>query len=539
MTKKILVNATEEEESRVAVLKDRVLQEYYIERPSMGTCLGNIYKGRVSNIEPSIGAAFVDIGGPRNGFLHVSDINLGILENEALPSVKALSDGKGGAKSKKRKAKDDGKEKAEDENGKTKRKNEARIDKVLSVNQEVIVQVSKDGIGDKGPTLTTYLSLPGRFLVFMPGIFKRGISRKIKDEEERERLKNLVTELVTEEDVGMIVRTAGANQVKKELQKDYRYLMNIWSVIQKGNDSMQAPAPLYKENDLVIRVLRDVYSSDVSEVLIDSDEVYKRALEFMKIILPRHVDKVRLYQGVRPLFDHYKLEEEIESVLQPRINLKSGGSLFIEQTEALVAIDVNSGRFKAKELEETAYAINMEASREIARQLRLRDLGGLITIDFIDMKEPDHKRDVEKEFRDALKDDRARIKVAKISPFGVIEVTRQRVRPSLESYIYEKCPHCKGTGIVATSETLSLNMIRKIRRWVMQSQGPLLHIRINDRMAEYIQNSKRRVILGLEEATQKRIVIKGDPALSPRDIFVDEIELDADGQGVLFEEDGF
>jgi len=515
MTRKMLINATEEEECRVAVLKNNVLQEFYIERPSMGTCLGNIYKGRVANIEPSIGAAFVNIGGPRNGFLHASDLNL-----ETLNGSSALG------KQSNRVTK----------NGPPRRRSDLHVQSLLKVGQEIMVQVSKDGIGDKGPTLTTYFSLPGRYLVFMPGVSKHGISRKIESEEERTRLKGLVGELIPfDDDLGVIVRTAGANQPKKELLKDFRYLTNIWSNICHKSTSLESPTPLYRENDLVIRALRDVFTTDISEILVDSDEVYGKARDFMEAVLPRHVDKVSLYRGSHPLFDHFQLEEELDSVLHPRIALQSGGWLFIEQTEALVAIDVNSGKFKGKELEETASAINLEASVEIARQLRLRDLGGLIVIDFIDMHSAEHQRAVEKKFREALREDRARIKLLKLSTFGVIEMTRQRVRPSLESFVFGKCPHCKGTGFVATSETMSLNIIRKIRRWVMQDASPSIHIVLNDRMAEYILNSKKRLIMDLEEQNQKRILIRGDAALAPDEIVREPSGAELNGQKWLFE----
>jgi len=353
----------------------------------------------------------------------------------------------------------------------------------------------------------------------MPGVSRQGVSRKIEDDTERERLKNMISELKLPTGMGVIVRTAGANQIKREIRKDIHYLTRIWKVIQKRSSSNSAPATLYKENDLVIRVLRDIFSSEMSEVLVDSEEVFRRARDFMKIIMPRQGEKVRLYKGKEPLFDRFKVEGKLKSIFDSRITLDSGGSLFIEQTEALVAIDVNSGRYKGEELEETAFAINKEASREIARQLRLRDLGGLIIIDFIDMVEAAHRRTVEKEFRDALRHDRARIKVAKISPFGVIEMTRQRVRPSLKSYVYEKCPHCSGTGFVASRETLGLDLIRKIRLWVLQKKKcPLIRITVNDRMADYILNSKRLLLMDLEEKSEKRIIIKGDPALEPGEI---------------------
>ncbi len=516
MSKKILINATEEEESRVAVLADNVLQEFYIERASMNSFLGNIYMGKIINVEPSIGAAFVDIGITRNGFIHVSDVNPALLTStESQGSEKA-----GSGKDKKTKS--------------TVRNKDLKIKDLLNKDQEIIVQVSKDGIGEKGPTLTSFISVPGRFLVFMPGVSKKGVSRKIKDDAERERLKELVSGLNPPQDTGVIVRTAGANQTKRELQKDNRYLTNVWNVICERSRSQNGPALLYKENDLIIRVLRDIFSSEVSEVLIDSEEVFKRAVDFMKIILPRHTDKVKFYRGRRPLFDRFKLEKELESMLEPRIPLKSGGSLVIEQTEALVSIDVNSGKFKGGELEETAFAINIEASKEIARQLRLRDLGGLIVIDYIDMLLPEHRSAVEKEFREALKGDRARLKMAKISGFGVIEMTRQRVRPSLKSFMHEKCSFCHGTGYVASVETTCLNIIRKIRLWAIQKGPAQVTVRVNDRMAEYLLNSKRRFLLELEEKTGKSISITGDAVFALGDINLENRADRAKGQGVLF-----
>ena len=520
MAKKMLFNATEAEESRVAILVNGVLNEYSIERASLGSCLGNIYKGKVTNIEPSIDAAFIEFGGARHGFLHASDVMLGLKEE---------SERKGRKKRRRRKKKKKSAgeaveneaaetlasnagevEETEEEVKKNRKKRDMPIGELLTEGQTVIVQVSKDGINDKAPTLTTYISLPGRFLVYMPGTAKRGISRKIDDENERSRLKKLQAELEAPEGMGLIIRTAGAEQTKGALQKDIRYLNKLWKVIQNRNRTQTGPCTLYQENDLAIRALRDLYSPEVGEILVDSEEVAKRLKDFMKIIMPRHVDRVKLYQGKRPLFDHYNIEKALEGLYDRRIPLESGGSLVIEQTEALVAIDVNSGRFKADELEETAFKINKDAALEIARQLKLRDLGGLIINDFIDMKQDKHRREVEKTFRDALKGDRARIKVAKMSTFGLIEMTRQRVRPSLKRSIFEPCGHCGGTGYVPSMETAGLNIIRKIRLWITQKH-PVLNVEVAPQVAQFIQNHKRKVLLNLEETYGKTIVIQGNP----------------------------
>lgn len=497
MPKKMLFNATEAEESRVAVIDDGKLENYYIERSSLNSYLGNIYHAKVTNIEPSIDSAFVDFGGSRHGFLHASDVQRGLKENGREKAAKPTERTKRGSK----------------------RGKEQPIGELLSTGQPLIVQVTKDGINDKAPTLTTYISLPGRFLVFMPGTTKRGISRKIEDEAERTRLKKVLAELDPPEDMGLIVRTAGLEQTKRALQKDVRYLNNLWKVIQKRIRAQNAPATLYQENDLAIRALRDLYSSDIKEVLVDSEEIYKRFRDFMQVIMPRHVDRVKLYKGARPLFDHYQIEKELESIFDKRIALQSGGSLVIEQTEALVAIDVNSGRFKAGELEETAFRINVEAAGEISRQLRLRDLGGLIICDFIDMRLEKHRRGVEKAFRDALRGDRARIKLARMSPFGIIELTRQRVRPSLKSSVYDNCEQCQGTGYVPSLETMCLNIIRRIRSH-MARKSQIIKIQVNPKIADYINNHKRRVILELEELKKKRILVVGT-----QDMPLNEIEV--------------
>ncbi len=509
MVKVMLFNATEAEESRVAILEDNKLDEFYMERSSLCSRIGNIYMGKIVNIEPSIDSAFVDFGGSRHGFLHVSDLMENVKEQK--------KEGSGSGSDENDKKKKTGR--------KSSKKNAQSIGKLLSKGQDLIVQVTKDGIGNKAPALTTYISLPGRYLVYMPGTAKRGISRKIEDDSERNKLKELIDSLDIPEKMGLIVRTAGAGQTKQELKKDIRYLNNLWKAIQKRIKSQAAPATLYLENDLAIRALRDLYSSNVEEVLVDSEDVYKRISDFMKIVMPRQANSVKLYKGKHPLFDHYNVEKELVMLLDRDIPLKSGGSLVIEQTEALVAIDVNSGKFKGGKLEETAFQINIEAAKEIARQLRLRDLGGLIICDFIDMQEDEHKRAVEKMFRDSLKPDRARIKLARMSPFGIIELTRQRVRPSLKLSVFDRCDNCNGTGYVASLETSTLNIIRKIRLWVTNKQKEL-NIVVNPKIADYINNHKRRLLLELEDISNKKVTIVGSWRVPLGEIIIENEAVD-------------
>jgi ribonuclease E len=512
-TKVMIINATEEEESRVAVLDQGRLEEFYIQRASLGSLLGNIYKGRVVNVEPSIQAAFVDIGGPRHAFLSVPDVQGAAIELEDEPHPDEAADDEP----------NDGDQQGDHRGERRFRRRTLRkISDVLKKGQEVLVQVVKDGIGNKGPTLTTYLSLPGRYLVLMPNVRKRGVSRKIDDAEERERLKALLNELDIPEDLGVIVRTVGSRVSKRELMRDYRYLSKLWALIQKRSRIQPAPSTLYQESDLVIRVLRDLYSpSTIGEIVTDSETVLKKAQDFLQVILPRSQNVVRLADGPEPLFHRYGVEEELERLNDHRIELKSGGSIIIEQTEAIVAIDVNSGRFREEgDLEETAYKINLEAAQEITRQLRLRDLGGVIINDFIDMRDDGHRRQVERAFREALKSDRARIKVARMSQFGIIEMTRQRVRPSLKRSTFERCATCDGSGYVATPETVGLAVLRSIRLKLTR-RGNIVDVAVSPRIAEYLANRQRRVLLELEDQTHKQIVVYADGRLRPDEFHVE------------------
>jgi len=347
MTKRMLINVKEPEESRIAIMDGDKLEEIYIERTSSLGHIGNIYKGVVVNIEPSIQAAFIDIGEGRNGFLHVSDI---------MPVYGHM---------------------AESENQKN-RKKEKKIQDLLVTGMEVLVEITKEGIGNKAPTLTTYLSIPGRYVVLMPSIKRSGVSRKIEDENLRRKLKSTLEELAPPPGMGYIIRTAGANRTKKEISRDLEYLLNLWKVITKRAKHAKSPSLIYQESDLVIRTLRDIFTDEIEEILIDSQIAYQRALDFMSVLSPDYERRVKLYDDNIPLFHKFGVENEIEKIYQKKVNLRSGGHLVIEQTEALVAVDVNSGKYTEEEdIEETAFKINMEAAEEIARQLRLRDLGGI------------------------------------------------------------------------------------------------------------------------------------------------------------------
>ncbi len=335
------------------------------------------------------------------------------------------------------------------------------IQDILRRGDEVLVQVIKEGIGTKGPTLSTYISIPGRYLVLMPALGRVGVSRKIEDEQARRTLRDYMLELNPPKGLGFIVRTAGVDRTKRELSRDLAYLLRLWKVIVRRIRKCPAPVDIYEESDMIIRTIRDTFTADVDSIYIDEPGAHDRAKEFLQIVMPRYVSRLHLYEGREPLFHKYRLDEEIARIHQRKVPLRQGGSIVIDQTEALVAIDVNSGNFRADDsAEETAYQMNLLAAREIARQLRLRDLGGVVVNDFIDMRKERHRRNVERALRDAVKRDRARTKILRTSPFGLIEMTRQRIRPSLKRSVYRDCPGCTGAGVVKTAESMALEVMR-------------------------------------------------------------------------------
>jgi ribonuclease E len=387
------------------------------------------------------------------------------------------------------------------------------IQEIFRRGQEVLVQVIKEGIGTKGPTLSTYISIAGRYLVLMPGLNRVGVSRKIADDEQRRRLREIFHELQPPKGLGFIIRTAGIDKNKKELQNDLAYLSRLWQVVVRRIRKMKAPAEIYQESDMITRTIRDTFTSDIDRIVVDEPAAYEHAREFLQFVMPRFAHRIHLYAEPEPLFHKYGIEEEIVRIQQRHVPLPNGGSIVIDQTEALVAIDVNSGNFRAdNNAEETAYQMNLLAAKEIARQLRLRDLGGVIANDFIDMREEKHRRAVEKAMRDAVKRDRARTKILRISQFGIIEMTRQRIRPSLKRSVYHDCPHCHGMGQVKTVESLSIEVMRLLQLAAHRANVRSIQVRVADPVANYLQNKKRREIGKLEEAGDIQVQITGVPA---------------------------
>ena len=481
MDKRMLINAVEPEECRIAILENNVLEELYIERSSKEQIAGNIYKGRVVNIERSIEAAFVDIGLKKNGFLHVSDVLISPENGSHAPE----SDSHNRPHREFRKIKD-----------------------ILRIGQEVLVQVTKESIGTKGPSLTTYISLPGRYLVLMPDVPRHGVSRKIASDEERQRLKKILEGLNPPKNTGFIIRTAGELQTKKEIHKDFHYLLRLWKNILKQSKDVNAPATIYQESDLVIRAIRDIFSTDIQEIIVDSEAVYERTREFLRMIMPKYEKILTLYSENKPLFHKYNVEREIEEINSKKIPLPRGGSIIIEQTEALVAIDVNSGKYKEEsDPEETAFKTNLKAAKEIVRQIRLRDLGGVIVIDFIDMRDESHNHAIERTVLEALKRDKARTKMLKMSKFGTIELTRQRIRSSLRDVLFEECKFCKCTGYTKTVESLCLNAMRDLKFAAHLPQIAKIEILANPEVANYLQNQKRKQMIEIEDTYNKKINI--------------------------------
>ena len=485
--KKLLINAVDPEEYRIALIEDGILEEFYIETTAKEQIRGNIYKGVVAHIEPALQAAFVDYGMGKNGFLQADEIH---------PEYHAQSEKTPDGQPPKR----------------------LPIQKIIHRGQEILVQVTKEETGTKGVALTTYISLPGRYLVLTPGQPGIGVSRKIEDEAERDRLKTILTQLKAPEEIGTIVRTAGVGKKKQEMAKNLESLVRLWEEIRTRAMEQPAPSLVYKEMDLAIRTIRDLFTSDIEEILIDNKDIYKQVRDFLGIIAPRQRNDVKLYKETRPIFSKHQVENQIETIFQNRVKLKSGGHIVIDSTEALVAVDVNSGRsVKERQIEETAFKTNLEAAEEIARQLRLRDLGGLIVIDFIDMKGIKNQNEVVKVLKTHLKRDKARTTVSRISKFGLLELSRQRIRPPIQFGTYYTCPTCQGKGQVRSVETLALMYLRKI--WLGISKGTIAAVKgvLPLEVANYLLNRKREELARLEERHRVSIFLEGQPMLQPEE----------------------
>ena len=527
MKQEMLINVSQPEECRIAIVEDGVLEELYVERTGQDSYVGNIYKGVVVNLEPSIQAAFVDFGVGRNGFLHISDVEPQYFRQGGYDPDKA--NGSSAGRRSPTNSDDDEVEEITDEETSRPRFQRATsrprfkppIQDILRRGDEVLVQVIKEGIGTKGPTLSTYISIPGRYLVLMPALGRIGVSRKIDDDDVRRRLRSTMLELNPPKGVGFIVRTAGTDRTKRELSRDLAYLLRLWKVIVRRIKKLSAPVDIYEESDMIIRTIRDIFTSEVDAIYIDEPGAYERAREFLQLVMPRYVNRLQLYEGKEPLFHKYRLDDEIAKMYQRVVPLQRGGSIVIDQTEALVAIDVNSGSFRADDsAEETAYQINLMAAKEIARQIRLRDLGGVVVNDFIDMRKEKHRRGVERSLRDAVRRDRARTKILRTSPFGLVEMTRQRIRPSLKRSVFADCPHCRGTAVVKTPESMAIEVIRLIILAAQRTQIAKVTVTVADEVADYLNNKKRRELARLEDEGGMQVQILEAQGVSPEHLVI-------------------
>jgi len=534
MSMRMLIDARHPEETRVAVAKGNRIEEFDFESAEHKQLKGNIYLAKVTRVEPSLQAAFIDYGGNRHGFLAFSEIHPdyyqipkadrdALLREEAEHAAEeerirseldARDDDNGDDR-------DDDREEAEemaeagtgsdaspvDESAadelRKKRQNLRRrykIQDVIQRRQVLLVQVVKEERGNKGAALTTYLSLAGRYCVLMPNTSHGGgISRKISNGADRKRLKSIMTDLKLPTTMGLIVRTAGLSRTKTEIKRDFDYLARLWDEIREKTLKSSAPALIYRDSDLIKRAIRDLYHRDIDEVVVEGDDGYKAARGFMKLLMPSHVKRVQPYSDPTPIFQRFGVEDQLSGMYQPVVQLKSGGYLVINPTEALVSIDINSGRStREHNIEQTAYATNLEAAAEIARQLRLRDMAGLIVIDFIDMEQSGHVRKVEKAMKEALKNDRARIQIGRISSFGLMEMSRQRLRTGVLEASTRPCPHCEGTGLMRTASSAGLSALRIIEDEAARGRGERILLRAGREAAIYLLNRKRGELAEIE-----------------------------------------
>ncbi len=542
MTKRMLIDATHPEETRVVIADENRLLDFDVEIASKRQLKGNIYLAKVTRVEPSLQAAFIDYGGNRHGFLPFSEIHpdyyqIPQADREELERLERELESRAAAEG----------ESEENGNGTTlthdadeetadvleeiarrraKILRSYRIQEVIRRRQIMLVQVVKEERGSKGAALTTYLSLAGRYCVLMPNTPRGGgISRKITNPDDRKRLKKIAQELNVPEGMGLIIRTAGQERSKAEIRRDYDYLLRLWNEIRETTLESVAPCLIYEEGNLVKRALRDLYSRDIGEVWVEGEEAYRAARRLMQIMTPSRARHVKLYKEEIPLFVRYGIEEQLDAIMSPVVELPSGGSIVIHTTEALTAIDVNSGRStRERHIDETALKTNLEAADEIARQLRLRDLAGLIVIDFIDMSESRHQRQVERRLREALKSDRARLQVGRISSFGLLELSRQRLRPSLQELSTKVCPVCLGQGMVRSTEGIALQALRRIQEEGIKNEAAALKLLVPVDVAIYLLNRKRETLAHLEKRYGLRVEVAVDEHLAPHGLALEVLE---------------
>lgn len=499
MGKRIVVNAGLIE-TRVAVQDGNVLTELYVEREGRRSIVGNIYKGIVTNVLPGMQAAFVDIGLAKDAFLYAGDYTAKRLEEEEVAS-----------------AVDEEEDAADLDDGESEPPMRAHtpvppIEELLHRGQEVLVQVSKESLGTKGARVTSFVSIPGRSIVYMPQARHVGVSRRIHDDEERERLRNIVKGLQPPGG-GFIVRTVAEGKGEDDLGSDIQFLSRLWDQVQVRFDNAPAPSVLHEEMDLTFRVVRDLFSPLIDEFLVDTPEAHAKCVEFASSFVPQLADRVKLWEKDEPIFEATGIEKEIEKALRRRVWLKSGGYIVIDHTEALVAIDVNTGKYVGKrDFEETVLKINLEAVGEVVRQIRLRDLGGIIIIDFIDMEKPDHRDQVFKALLKVLADDKARTNVLEISELGLVEMTRKRVRQSLQSLFCAPCPSCKGSGVIKSDATLAAEILRKIQAGVRDATGTEVLVRLHPETAHHLEVDRREAVERLQAMIARKVVLQATPS---------------------------
>jgi ribonuclease E len=553
MANKMLIDASHPEETRVVVVRGQKVEEFDFEAANRKQLRGNIYLAKVTRVEPSLQAAFVEYGGNRHGFLAFSEIHpdyyqIPVADRQALLEEEAKADRdmeRDEERRSRRKPRREAAKEAGEDNGDTvsedagdedevveqvgagdaldeiserprQQRRQYKIQEVIKRRQILLVQVVKEERGNKGAALTTYLSLAGRYSVLMPNTARGGgISRKITSADDRKRLKTIAQDLEVPEGMGVILRTAGAARTKAEIKRDFEYLMRMWESVREATMSSSAPALVYEEGSLIKRAIRDLYNKDIDEVLVSGEEGYREAKDFMRMLMPSHAKAVKPHREPAPVFAKFGVEAQLDAMFSNQVQLRSGGYLVINPTEALVSIDVNSGRAtREHNIEDTALKTNLEAAEEIARQLRLRDLAGLIVIDFIDMEEKRNNRSVEKRMKDCLKNDRARIQIGRISSFGLLEMSRQRIRTGVLESSSVPCPHCAGTGFIRATPSVALHILRAIEETLIKSASYNLQIRAPLEVAFYILNQKRAHLRELELRFGVTLVVAADPSLT-------------------------
>ena len=509
MTKEMIVS-TNGHETMVAILEDDLVAEIFVERERQRGVVGNVYKGRVSKVLPGMQSSFIDLGLERDGFLYVADVvdtmeEFDKLEGGDEEEAQAGNGARGGSTSAPR--------------GERGEKPQPRIEDLLKEGQEILVQVVKEPLGTKGARLTAHVTMAGRFLVFMPTVDHVGVSRKIESRDERGRLRGIVREFRETHGFtgGVIIRTAAAGRPKEDIVSDLEAFHRIWTEMRQRTESSRAPAVVYREQSLVSKLLRDLLTEEFQAIRIDNEQEYRRVLELVERIMPNLAPRVKLYSKPYPIFDEYGVQAEIDKALKSKVWLKSGGSIVINQTEALVAIDVNTGRYVGKKtsgrLEDTIVKTNLEAVKEIVRQIRLRDLGGIIVLDFIDMEEKKNRQKVLQAVEQELKKDRSPSKALQVSDFGLIIITRKRVKQSLERVLTEPCPYCSGTGVIKSSSTICYEILSEVKKVGPDLNGHRLLLRVNPDIARALKEEESAVLQDLRQSLGKDVTVKPDVLL--------------------------